>query len=65
MSLCGYTHMSAGGLEDQERQLDSPELVFQVVVSGLKWVLEAELGSLEDQHVFLTTELSVQILEAI
>lgn len=47
MSLCGYTHMSTGGLEGRGRLLDSPGLEFQVAVNCLKWVLEAEEGSLK------------------
>lgn len=56
VSLCVYVHMSVGACGGH-KVLDSLEPELKMVVSYLTWVL----GPLQEQYVFLTAELSLQL----
>lgn len=53
VALCRFVNMHA----DAEEGVKYSGAVLQVVLSHPMWVLESNLGPLEEQHILLTIEL--------
>ena len=65
MCVPRYVHTNVDVYGGQKRVQDPLDLELRMVVNCWIWVLGTKLGPLEEQPVFLTTELPILLLKLI